>query len=98
LTALATAANIAVVDGIVDDLKSGIIFGAAATGTLSTTQATTNLTGYANDQLIGRVVIWLTGSCEGEGTRITDYANTGGLLTFDALTTSPSNGDTFKIV
>lgn len=95
---LATSAALAVVDGIADNLVSGIIFGAAATGTLSTTQATTNLTGYADDQLIGRVVVWLTGNCEGEATRITDYANTGGLLTFVALTTAPGNGDTFKIV
>lgn len=96
--ALATAAALATVDQNVDDLKSGIIYGAAATGTLSTTQATTDLTGYADDQLIGRVIIWLSGDCEGEATSITDYAATGGLLTFDALTTSPANGDLFKVV
>lgn len=95
---LATAAALATVDGIVDNLVSGIIFGAAATGTLSTTVATTNLTGYANDQLIGRVVIWLSGNAEGEASTITDYASTNGTLTFDALTTAPGNGDTFKIV
>jgi hypothetical protein len=102
-TALAAAddavlAAVAVVDGIVDNLVSGILFGAAATGTLSTTQATTNLSGYADDQLIGRVVIWLSGACEGEASDITDYASSGGLLTFTALTTAPGNGDTFKIV
>lgn len=97
-TGLATAAALAVVDGIADNLVSGIIFGAAATGTLSTTQATSDLTGYANDQLIGRVIIWLTGACEGEATDITDYASASGLLTFTAMTTAPSNGDTFKIV
>jgi hypothetical protein len=89
--ALATAANLA-------NLTSGIIFGAAATGTLSTTQATTDLTGYADDQLIGRVIIWLTGDCAGEATDITDYANSSGLLTFTDLTTAPANGDTFKVV
>lgn len=97
-TGLATAAALATVDGIVDNLVSGIIFGAAATGTLSTTQATSDLTGYANDQLIGRVIIWLAGDCEGEATDITDYASASGLLTFTALTTAPANGDTFKIV
>lgn len=81
----------------VDDLKAGIIFGAAATGTLSTTQATTDLTGYGDDQLIGRVIVWLTGNCEGEATDITDYASASGLMTFTALTTAPGNGDTFKI-
>lgn len=79
-------------------VASGVITGAAATGTLSTTQATTNLTGYADDQLIGRVIIWTSGACEGEATDITDYANASGLLTFTALTTAPGNGDTFKIV
>ena len=81
-----------------DNLVSGIIFGSAATGTLSTTVATTSLTGYANDQLIGRVLIWLTGNCEGEATTITDYASASGTLTFTALTTAPANADTFKIV
>jgi hypothetical protein len=82
----------------VDNLTSGILFGAAVTGTLSTTQATTDLTGYADDQLIGRVVIWLGGACEGEATRITDYASASGLLTFTALAATPGNGDPFKIV
>ena len=91
-------ASIATIDSNVDDLKLGVITGAAATGTLSTTQATTNLTGYADDQLIGRVIIWMSGAAEGEGTDITDYANASGLLTFTALTTAPGNGDTFKIV
>lgn len=81
----------------VNTLSAGIITGAAATGTLSTTQATTNLTGYTTDQLKGRVIIWLTGNCEGEASDIT--ANTGsGLLTFTAMTTAPADGDTFKIV
>lgn len=79
-------------------VNSGILYGAAATGTLSTTQATSNLTGYADDQFIGRVIIWLTGACEGEASDITDYANASGLLTFTALTTAPGNTDTFKIV
>lgn len=96
--ALATAAALATVDGIVDNLNLGIIYGSAVTGTLSTTQATTDLTGYADDQLIGAVIIWTSGDCEGERTDITDSANTGGLLTFTALTTAPANGDTFKIV
>lgn len=94
----AHATALATVDSNVDDLKSGIIYGAAATGTISTTQATTNLTGYADDQFIGRYIVWLTGSCEGEATDITDYASASGLLTFSALTTAPGNGDTFKIV
>lgn len=95
---LPTATALATVDSNVDDLKLGTIYGAAATGTLSTTQATSDLTGYANDQLIGRVIIWTSGAADGEATDITDYASASGLLTFTALTTAPGNGDTFKIV
>ena len=79
-------------------MELGIIIGAAATGTLSTTQATSDLSGYADDQLIGRVIVWTSGNADGEATDITDYANASGLLTFTALTTAPANGDTFKIV
>lgn len=91
-------ASIATIDSNVDDLKLGVITGAAATGTLSTTQATSDLAGYANDQLIGRVIVWTSGAAEGEATDITDYASASGLLTFTALTTAPGNGDTFKII
>ena len=97
LTDLATQASVDVIDGIVDDLKLGIILGAAATGTLSVSQCTSDLTGYANDQLIGRVITFTSGDAEGESTDITDYESTGGLLSFTALTTAPANGDTFKI-
>lgn len=82
----------------VTNLNSGIITGSAVTGTLSATVATSDLTGYADDQLIGRVIIWLSGDCEGEASDITDYASASGTLTFTALTTAPANGDTFKIV
>lgn len=90
--------QLSTIDTNVDDLEKGIIFGTAQTGTLSTTQATTDLTGYADDQLIGRVIIWTSGACDGEATDITDYASASGLITFTALTTAPSNGDAFKIV
>ena len=93
----ATAANLSTVDGNVTNLKSGIIFGSAVTGTLTTTQATTDLT-YADNQLIGRILIVLTGSAAGEATDITAYANLNGELTFTALTVAMANGDTFKIV
>lgn len=93
---LATASALATVDSNVDTVVSGIITGQAQTGTLSTTQASTNLAGYGDDQLIGRVIIWTSGNCDGEATDITDYAS--GLITFTALTTIPANGDTFKIV
>lgn len=90
--------KIDVIDGIVDDLKLGVILGAAATGTLAIGSMTTDLTGYADDQLIGRIVTFTSGDAEGEIVNISDYASTGGLVTFAAnLTTAPANGDTFKI-
>lgn len=82
----------------VTKLTNGIILGTAATGTLSTTVITSSLTGYANDSLIGRGIYFLSGACVGEAREITDYASTGGTLTFAALSTAPSNGDAFKIV
>lgn len=96
--ALATAANLAIVDTNVDQLELGIIFGTAATGTLSTTQATSSLTGFTDDQLIGRVIIFTAGPADGEATDILDYASASGLLTFTDLTLAPEDGDAFKIV
>jgi len=95
---LATAANLAAVDTVVDNLNLGVIYGTAVTGTLSTTQATSDLTGYADNQLIGAVIIATSGDAEGERKAITDYASASGLLTFDAMTTAMANGDTFKVV
>jgi hypothetical protein len=90
--------DIAAVQAVLDKLELGIIEGAAVTGTLSTTQATTDLTGYADNQLIGRVIIWTSGAADGEASPITDYEETNGLITFQTMTTAPANGDTFKII
>ncbi|MEE8607918.1 MAG: hypothetical protein V3S55_09945 [Nitrospiraceae bacterium] len=77
---------------------AGTITGAAVTGTLSTTQATTDLTGFTDDQLIGRVIVWTSGAADGEATDITDSAAASGLLTFTAVTLAPANGNTFIII
>ena len=77
---------------------NGIITGAAATGTLNTTTATTDLTGYSDDQLIGRTIIVTSGNADGEASDITDYASTNGTLTFTAMTVAMANSDTFVIV
>lgn len=80
-------------------LTRGHIEGVAQTGTLSTTQATSDLTGYAADSLIGRTLIWDSGGAtHGEATTITDYTDTNGLITFNALTAAPANNDAFKII
>ena len=80
-----------------DTISDGIIKGTAATGTLSTTQCTTNLSGFTDDQLIGRIITFLAGPADGESSDITDYANTNGLITFTAMTLASENGNAFKI-
>ena len=79
------------------ELQKGIIYGVAE-GSPTSTTCPTALTAYADDQLIGRVLIVTSGACDGEATDITDYALATGLLTFTALTTNMSAADTFKIV
>ena len=75
-----------------------IVVGAAETGTLSTTQMTSNLTEATDDHYNGRIIIWTSGVLEDQATNITDYEGATGLLTFTAVTEAPSNGDTFVIV
>jgi len=71
----------------------------AVTGTLSTTVCTTDITGYANDELIGRVIIFTGGTASGQAAAITDYASASGTVTFSGgITTAPANLDAFVIV
>lgn len=97
LDAAATSAQQDAIGANVDIAIEGIIIGAAVTGTLSATQATSNLTGYTDDQLIGRIITVTSGNVEGESSDITDYANINGVLTFTAMTLPMANNDTFKI-
>jgi hypothetical protein len=76
----------------------GIVTGAAETGTLSTTQMTTNLPEATNDHYIGRAVIWTSGALAGQASTITDYLGSTGMLTYDTVTEAPANTDTFVIV
>jgi hypothetical protein len=75
-----------------------IVNGAAITGTLSTTQMTTNLTEVTDDHYNGRVIIWTSGVLINQATAITDYVGATKLFTYTATTEAPSNGDTFIIV
>ena len=78
---------------------AGIIGGVAATGTLSTTVCTSDLSGYLDDELINRVIVFTGGTADGQAATITDYAATNGTVTFSGgITTAPSNADTFVIV
>lgn len=77
----------------------GIIPGVAQTGTLSTTACTTDLTGYADDDLINRVIVFTGGDAAGCAGTITDYASASGLVTFSGgIATAPANNDPFVIV
>ncbi len=78
-------------------LDEGIIYGTAVTGNLSTTQITSSLTGYDDNQLLGRIVTITSGGSDGEQRVITGYTSSSGLITFNALTIAPANLDTFKI-
>lgn len=98
LTSIAQESTLGPAAASVEDMREGIIFGETQAGTLTTTSATTDLSGYGDDQLIGRVIVFLSSNVEGEASRITDYAASGGLATFDALTTAPNAGALFKIV
>ncbi len=75
-----------------------IVTGAAAAGTLSTTQMTTDLGQATDNHFIGRTIVWTSGVLFQQAALVTDYAGSGGLLTFTAVTEAPSATDTFVIV
>ncbi len=70
----------------------------AITGTLSTTQMTTDLTEITDDHYNGRTIIWTSGVLIDQATNITDYDGGTKMLTFTAVTEGPSNTDDFIIV
>lgn len=79
--------------------SKGVVYGTAATGTLTATSFTTSLT-VAADELNGRLLTFLTGALAGQQRQISDTAVSGGLLTFAAtngFTGAPSNGDVFIV-
>jgi hypothetical protein len=109
IAALPTAAANA--DAVWDEARSGhatagtfgegfqaLVNGQAITGTLSTTQMTTNLSEATDDHYNGRIVVFITGNLAGQATDITDYVGSSKRITMTALTESPANGDRFVIV
>lgn len=74
-----------------------IVLGTAQTGTLSTTQMSTDLAETSVDQYKGRNIIWKSGVLTDRAANISAYSATG-VLTFSAVDTAPSNGDSFIIV
>ena len=96
-TTQTTAADIGV---LLNTMRDWIIEGACGSTSLTNTTCSSDLTGYTVDQLVGRVIIFLSGDADGEATAITGFAVTNGVLTFDALSgaIAPANLDSFKIV
>ena len=72
----------------------------AQTGTLSSTEMTTDLTEATADHYKGRTVLWTSGVLANSFSFITGYTSTGGKLTYETTKTgeSPSDGDTGVIV
>ncbi len=77
-----------------------MVRGTAQSGTLSSTEMTTNLTEATTDHYKNRYVMWTSGVLDGSFATISAYTSTGGKLTYDTTKTgeSPSAGDTFIIV
>ena len=75
-----------------------IVEGAAAAGTLSTTEMTTTLTEATDDHYNGRIIIWTSGVLANQATDITDYDGATKKLTYTAVTEAPTAADTFVIV
>lgn len=76
----------------------GGVTGSAITGTLSTTQMTTDLTETTDDHYVGRTVVWLTGALAGQAKKVTAYTGASKLVTYETATDAPANTDTFVIV
>lgn len=77
---------------------STIIKGTAQSGTLTTSEMTTDLTEATNDHFNDRIIIWITGTLTGQAAQITDYDGTSKKLTFTPVTEAPLANDEFIIV
>lgn len=71
--------------------------GTASSGTLSTTQMSTDISETTASHWVGRVIIWTSGTLRGQATSITAYDGAG-LFTFTSVTEAPLAGDTFIII
>lgn len=109
--ALAATAVTEIVNGVWDELRSGhitadtfgssfygFVEGLAQTGTLSTTQMTTDLTEATDSHYIGRTIVFLGGILHGQATDVTAYTGATKLFTFTAVTEAPLNNQRFILV
>lgn len=78
---------------------ASMVSGAAASGTLSVSQMTTNLAATLANVYVGRVIYFTTGNLTGRVAAISAYAVSGGKLSFfTPLPQAPVAGDQFIIV
>ncbi|RLC58927.1 MAG: hypothetical protein DRI30_01780 [Chloroflexi bacterium] len=98
-TADTIASDLILAQADLDTISDGIIISTTKTGTDTTASCSTNLSGYTDDQLIGRIITFTSGVADGESSDITDYANTNGVITFTAMTLAcgAASGVSFKI-
>jgi len=77
---------------------AGILTGTVS-GTPTTTSSESDLTGFEDDELIGRTIVFTAGTAQGCAAIITDYTNAGGVISYiDGIATASVSGDTFIIV
>lgn len=72
--------------------------GSVISGTLSTTQMSTNLSSSLNNAFNGRVIIFTSGTLTDQAANITGYNGLTKVLTFTGVTGAPAPADTFIIV
>ncbi len=72
--------------------------GTVQSGSNTTAQIVSNLTGATNNLYNGRVIIFLTGNAAGSAAIATGYNHTNHILTFTTVAIAPTAGDTFIIV
>ena len=95
--AVAISGDIAAADNW-EEFATSIITGTAGATSLATTTCSSDLTAYADNELIGRTIIFTSGTAAGQAARVYDYANTNGVISFTTITTAPLQNDTFVIV
>jgi hypothetical protein len=70
-----------------------------ASGTPTTTSNDSDLSGFEDDELIGRTIVFTAGTAQGCAAVITDYTSVNGVISYsEGIATASVSGDTFIIV
>jgi hypothetical protein len=76
----------------------GVIFGTSS-GTPTTTSTNSDLSLNGDDRVIDRTIVFISGTGAYQAGKITDYANTSGVVTWSqTFAVAPVSGDTFIII